>query len=49
VDERARCLYPLGMPAPTVLSAAQVRQFNELGYLFPLELFDAQGVAPLRG
>ena len=35
-DERVRRFYPLGAPAPRVLSAAQIRQFNELGYLFPL-------------
>ena len=37
-----------GVPDPRVLSAAQVRQFDELGYLFPLEVFEAQEVAALR-
>ena len=48
MDERVLCFYPLGVPEPTVLSAAQVRQFNELGYLFPLEVFDAREVAAMR-
>ena len=47
-DARVRRFYPLGVPAPRVLSAAQVRQFNELGYLFPLDVFDAREVAAMR-
>ena len=47
-DDRVRQFFPLGVPRPRVLSAAQIRQFNELGYLFPLEVFDAQEVAALR-
>ena len=35
-----------GVPDPRVLSAAQVMQFNELGY--PLVVFEAQEVAALR-
>ena len=47
-DARVRRFCPLGVPAPRVLSAAQVRQFNELGYLFPLDVFDAREVAAMR-
>ena len=47
-DARVRRFYPLGVPAPRVLSAAQVGQFNELGYLFPLDVFDAREVAAMR-
>ena len=37
-DDRVRQFFPLGVAAPRVLSAVQIRQFNELG--FPLEVFD---------
>ena len=48
-DDRVLQFFPLGVPHPQVLSAAQIRQFNELGYLFPLEVFEPQEVtAPCR-
>ena len=47
-DDRIRRFFPLGVPHPRVLSAAQIRQFNERGYLFPLEVFDAWEVVALR-
>ena len=31
IDDRVRRFVPLGVARPQVLSAAQVRQFNELG------------------
>ena len=47
-DNRVLQFFPLGVPHPRVLNAAQIRQFNELGYVFPLEVFDAQEVVALR-
>ena len=47
-DDRVRQFFPLGVAAPRVLSAVQIRQFNELGYLFPLEVFDPQEVVAMR-
>ena len=48
MGERVRRFYPLGVPEPRVLSAAQVGLFNELGYLFPLDVFDPPEVAAMR-
>ena len=47
-DKRVLQFFPLGVPHPRVLSAAQLRQFNELGYLFPLEVFEPQEVTAMR-
>jgi len=47
-DDRVRRFFPLGAPHPRVLSRAQIRQFNERGYLFPLEVFDTREVTALR-
>ena len=47
-NDRVRRFFPLGVARPRVLSAAQIRQFNELGYLFPLPVFGAQEVVELR-
>ena len=40
--------HPLGVPEPRALSAAQIGQFNELGYVFPLQVFDPPEVGALR-
>lgn len=38
---RVRQFYPVGVKNPKTLSQTQVDQFNELGYICPLDVFDA--------
>lgn len=40
--------YPLGVDNPGVLSAAQIRQYNERGFLAPIDVFDADEISEIR-
>ena len=40
---------PLGVEEPRVLSPAQVRRYNEVGHLFPIDIFSPGEVAEIRG
>ncbi len=45
---RIRRFFPLGVEKPTLLSQAQIEQFNSRGYVSPLDVFDTKGIAAHR-
>lgn len=45
---RVRQFFPLGVAEPKKLSQAQINQFNEKGYIFPLDLFRPEEVIAQR-
>ena len=46
--ERDLRFFPLGVDAPRQLSAAQVRQYNERGYVFPIDIFSQSEIEEIR-
>ena len=39
---------PLGVEEPRILTPAQVRRYNEVGHLFPIDIFSADEIAEIR-
>lgn len=46
--ERDLRFFPLGVEEPRHLSGAQVRQYNERGYVFPIDIFSASEIEVIR-
>lgn len=46
--DRVRQFFPLGVAAPATLSRKQIDHFNDKGYIFPLDVFDAEEIAAHR-
>lgn len=46
--DRDRRFFPLGVKNPSHLTSAQIEQYNEKGYLFPLDVFSAEEMAEHR-
>ena len=46
--ERDLRFFPLGVDAPGQLSAEQVRQYNERGYVFPIDIFSQSEIEEIR-
>ena len=40
---------PLGVDEPRVLTPGQIRRYNEMGHLFPIDIFSPGEVAEIRG
>ncbi|MEM7537261.1 MAG: phytanoyl-CoA dioxygenase family protein [Chloroflexota bacterium] len=39
--DRVKAFFPLGVAEPSILSVEQIQQFNEKGYIFPLDVFSS--------
>lgn len=46
--ERDLRFFPLGVEEPRHLSGEQVRQYNERGYVFPIDIFSASEIEAIR-
>lgn len=46
--ERDLRFFPLGVDEPRHLSGEQVRQYNERGYVFPIDIFSASEIEAIR-
>lgn len=46
--ERDLRFHPVENPSPRTLTSAQIDQFNELGYVFPIDVFDTAEIAAHR-
>lgn len=46
--DRVKQFFPLGVENPAVLSHEQIQQFNEKGYIFPLDVFSRDEIAAHR-
>ena len=46
--ERDLRFRPLGVEAPSVLTPAQIESYNANGYLFPIDIFQADEIAEIR-
>lgn len=46
--ERVRQFFPLGVESPTHLTSEQIQQYNNKGYIFPLDVFSADEIAEYR-
>lgn len=46
--ERVRKFFPLGVENPTRLTRQQIDQYNDKGYLFPLDVFNEDEIAVIR-
>jgi len=46
--ERVRKFFPLGIENPTHLTPKQIQQYNEKGYICPLDVFSADEIAVHR-
>ena len=46
--ERDLRFFPLGVDAPRQLSTEQVRQYNEQGYVFPIDIFSQSEIEEIR-
>ena len=46
--ERERKFFPLGVENPARLTRQQIAQYNDTGYLFPLDVFDEGEIAAVR-
>lgn len=46
--DRVREFFPLGVETPSQLSRQQIEQYNEKGYIFPLDVFSAAEIAVHR-
>ena len=40
---------PLGVDEPRVLTGEQIRRYNEVGHLFPIDIFSPAEIAEIRG
>ena len=38
----------MGVEKPRVLTAGQIRRYNEAGHLFPIDIFSPAGIAEIR-
>lgn len=41
--------FPLGVDEPRLLTPEQIRHYNEMGYVAPIDVFDAGEIAEIRG
>lgn len=46
--DRERQFFPLGVENPTHLTHNQIKQYNDKGYIFPLDVFSAAEIAEYR-
>lgn len=46
--DRIKSFFPLGVAEPSLLSVEQIQQFNEKGYIFPLDVFTPAEIAAHR-
>lgn len=46
--ERDLRFFPLGVEEPRYLSGEQIRQYNERGYVFPVDIFSASEIGAIR-
>ncbi|MEM7132364.1 MAG: phytanoyl-CoA dioxygenase family protein [Chloroflexota bacterium] len=46
--ERVRQFFPLGVDEPSLLTRAQIDQYNRKGYIFPLDVFSSEEIAEYR-
>ena len=46
--DRVRAFFPLGVEKPIKLSLEQIKQFNEKGYIFPLDVFNVAEITTHR-
>ncbi len=46
--DRVLRFIPLGVEEPRVLAPAQVRRYNEVGHLFPIDIFSPTEIAEIR-
>ena len=41
--------FPLGVDQPSLLTTEQIEQYNERGYVFPIDIFSQSEIASIRG
>ena len=46
--ERDLRFFPLGVDSPRTLTELQIQQYNERGYIAPIDLLDADEIAHIR-
>ncbi|MCY3923518.1 MAG: phytanoyl-CoA dioxygenase family protein [Chloroflexi bacterium] len=47
--ERDLRFFPLGVDEPTHLTSAQIEQYNDKGYVFPIDIFSQSEIETIRG